>query len=155
MKIMVFWKTLTLTCKTRVKVTHLMKSWNDPTVNTSILPQVVWLETPIEVQFSTKVLKRIFPKVWDPVWGLYSTIWRNSCGNFNYNSIRTRLKRSRHHRKSQKTWIYNLYIHVYQQTPDQPPQRTLCYYSFKIIGNREGLAYDLHRGLMLIFLIRV
>ena len=36
----------------------------------------------------------MFSKVWDSVWGLYLTIWRNSCGNFHANSIRTRLKRS-------------------------------------------------------------
>ena len=29
------------------------------------------------------------------------------------------------------------------------------YYSFKIIENREEMDYDVHRGLMLIFLIRV
>jgi hypothetical protein len=67
-------KTWTLICKTRVKVTLLMKTWNDPTVITVILPQPVWLETPIKVQFLTKVLKVIFSKVWGSVWGLYSTI---------------------------------------------------------------------------------
>ena len=91
MEIDVFRETWTLTCKLHIKVTIFMKTWNDPTVITVILPQPVWLETPIEVQFLTKVLKVIFSKVWGSVWGLYSTIWRNSCGNFDENSIRTRL----------------------------------------------------------------
>ena len=109
MKIEVFGKTWTLTCKIQVKVTILMKTWNDPTVITVILPQPVWLETPIEVQFLTKVLKRIFPKVWDSVWGLYSTIWRNSCGNFDENSIRTRLAWSQEPNNQQN--ILNEYLY--------------------------------------------
>ena len=125
MKIEVFGVTWISTCKTRVKVIILMKTWNDPTVITVILPQPVSRKTPIEVQFLTKVLKRIFPKVWNSVWGLYSTIWRNSCGNFDEKSIRTRLKRSRQHRKPKKTWIYNIYMYVYQQTPDQPQRGDL------------------------------
>ena len=88
-------ETWTLTCKLHVKVTFFMKTWNDPTVITVILPQAVSGKTPIEVQFLTKVLKRIFPKVWDSFPGQYSICWRNSCGNFNENSIRTRSAWSR------------------------------------------------------------
>ena len=44
---------------------------NDHTVNTNILPQAVSRKTQIEVQFLTKVLKVIFSKVGDSVWGLY------------------------------------------------------------------------------------
>ena len=71
-----------------------MKIWNDPKVITVILPQAVSRKTPIEVQFLTKVLKVIFPKVWDSFPAQYSIIWRKSCGIFDENSIRTRLKRS-------------------------------------------------------------
>ena len=91
MRIEVFGKTWTLTCKTHVKVTFFIKIWNDPMVIPVILPQAVSRKTPLKVQFLTKVLKRIFPKVWGSIWGLYSRIWRNSCGNFDYNLIRTRL----------------------------------------------------------------
>jgi hypothetical protein len=62
MKIEIFRKTWTLACKTRVKVTPFTKIWNDPTVNTNILPQPVSHKTPIEVQFLTKVLKVNFSK---------------------------------------------------------------------------------------------
>ena len=62
MKIIVFQKTWTLTCKTPVKVTFFMKICNDPTVITDILPQPVSRKTPIEVQFLTKVLEVIFQK---------------------------------------------------------------------------------------------
>ena len=48
-------------------------------------------EPPIKVQFLTKVF---FPKVWDSVWGLYSITWYNSCGNFDENSIQTRLDKN-------------------------------------------------------------
>ena len=41
MKIEIFGEILTLTCKTRVKVTFVMKTWNNPTVITHILPQLV------------------------------------------------------------------------------------------------------------------
>ena len=61
MEICVFGKTWTLTCKLHVKVTLLVKTWNDPTVNTNISPQLVSRKTPIEVQFLTKVLKSVFP----------------------------------------------------------------------------------------------
>ena len=88
---MIFRKTWTLTCKLHIKGTIFMKTWNDPTVITVILPQPVWLETPIKVVCLTKVLKVIFSKVWDSFPGQYSTIWRNSCGNFDDNSIRTKL----------------------------------------------------------------
>jgi hypothetical protein len=88
---MIFRKTWTLTCKLHIKGTIFMKTWNDPTVITVILPQPVWLETPIKVKCLTKVLKVIFSKVWDSVWGLYSIIWYSSCGNFDADSIRTRL----------------------------------------------------------------
>ena len=44
----------------------------------------------MKVQFLTKVLQVVFPKVWDSFPGQYSTIWRNSCGKFNENPIRTR-----------------------------------------------------------------
>ena len=67
-------KTLTLTCKTQVKVTLLMKTWNDPTVNTNILPQAVSRKTPIEHQFLTKVLKDLFSEVWDSNLKQYLTI---------------------------------------------------------------------------------
>ena len=110
MRIEVFGKTLTLTCKLHIKVTILMKTWNDPTVITVILPQPVSRKTPIEVQFLTKVLKRIFPKVWDSVWGPYPIIWYNCCGNFDVNSIRTRLKRSREHRNPKNQQKYILYF---------------------------------------------
>ena len=92
MKIEVFGKTLTFTCKTQVKVTLLMKTWNDPTVITVILPQPVSHKPIIEVRFLTKVLKSIFPKVWDSFPGQYLTIWRSFCGNFDDSSIRTRLE---------------------------------------------------------------
>jgi len=88
---MIFRKTWTLTCKLHIKGTIFMKTWNDPTVITVILPQPVWLETPIKVKCLTKVLKVIFSKVWDSVWGLYSIIWYSSCCNFDADSIRTRL----------------------------------------------------------------
>ena len=52
-----FLKIWTLICKTPIKVTLFMKTWNDPTVITVILPQTIWLQTPIKVQFLTKVLK--------------------------------------------------------------------------------------------------
>ena len=55
-----FRETWTLTCKTRVKVTILMKTWNDPTVITVILPQPVSHKTIIKRAFLTKVLKYIF-----------------------------------------------------------------------------------------------
>ena len=92
MKIEVFGKTWTLTCKIRVEVTILMKTWNDPTVITVILPQPVSHKTPIKVQFLTKVLKSIFPKVWDSFPRQYSIVWRSFCSKFNINSIRTRSK---------------------------------------------------------------
>ena len=98
MRIEVFGKTWTLTCKMPVKVTCFIKIWNDPTVNTVILLQPVWLETPIEVQIFTKMLKVIFSKVWGSSLRQYSIIWRNSCGNFDENSIRTRLAWSLEHR---------------------------------------------------------
>jgi hypothetical protein len=41
MKIMVLWKTLTLTCTMPIKVTIFLKIWNDSTVITNILPQTV------------------------------------------------------------------------------------------------------------------
>ena len=56
MKIQVFGEIWTLTCKTRVKVTLLMKTWNDPTVITDILPQAVPHKTVIKVGFGTEVL---------------------------------------------------------------------------------------------------
>ena len=109
MKIMVFRKTLTLTCKTPVKVTFFIKIWNDPTVITVILTQPVWLETPIEVQFLTKVMSICCSQVWDSFPATYSIIWRSSCGNFDENSIRTRLAWSREHRswKNHKLIIYS------------------------------------------------
>ena len=88
MKIMVFMKTWTLTFRTQVKVTLLMKTWNDPTVNTNILPQAVSRKTPIENQFLTKVLKVIFSEVWDSKLKQYLTIWIGFCGKFNDNWIR-------------------------------------------------------------------
>ena len=91
MEIGVFGEILTLTCKTLVKVTCFMKTWNDPTVNTNILPQMVSHKTIIKVYVLTKVLNSIFPKVWNSFPAQYSIIWRNSCGNFDDNSIRTRL----------------------------------------------------------------
>ena len=50
--------------------------------------------------FSLKVLKVIFSKVWDSFSEHFSIIWRNSCGNFDGNSIRTRLAWSRGSRNS-------------------------------------------------------
>ena len=91
-KIKVFGKTWTLTCKTRVEVTLLMRTWNDPTVITVILPQLVSHKPIIKVQFLTKVLKSIFPKVLDSFPKQYSIIWRSFCSKFNINSIRTRSK---------------------------------------------------------------
>ena len=74
-----------------------------------ILPQAVSRKTQIEVQFLTKVLKSIFSTVWDPILRQYSIISRNSCGNFDDNSIRTRLAWSREHRswKNHKFIIYS------------------------------------------------
>jgi hypothetical protein len=94
MRIKVFGKTWTLTCKLHIKVTNLLKTWNDPTVNTHILPQAVSRKTILEVQFLTKVLNSIFPKVRGSLLRQYSITWSNSCCKFNGNSIRTRSKRS-------------------------------------------------------------
>ena len=55
-------QTLTLTCITRVKVMICMKTCNDPTVITDILPQAVPRKISIENQFLTKALKVIFKK---------------------------------------------------------------------------------------------
>ena len=63
MKIKVFGKTWTLTCKTQVKVTLLMKHLNDPTVITDILPQSVSVKTIIKVEFLTNVSISISPKL--------------------------------------------------------------------------------------------
>ena len=71
MKIKFWGEILTLTCKTRVKVTIFIKVWNDPIVITVTLPQPVWLETPIEVQFLTKVLTVIFSKNSGTQFGVY------------------------------------------------------------------------------------
>ena len=134
MKIIVFRKTWTLTCKLRVKVTFFMKTWNDPTVITVILPQPVSHKPIIKVEFLTEVSISIFSKVWASVWGLYSTIWRNSCGNFHENSIRTRLKRSREHRnsKNHEFIIYSSSFGGRRQrrqpviNPNPNPLPTLC-----------------------------
>ena len=48
--------------------------------------------------FWQKCWKWVFQKVWDSVWGLYSTIEHTFCGNSDDNSIRTRLAWSREHR---------------------------------------------------------
>ena len=56
-----FQETWTLTCKTRVKVTLLMKTWNDPTVITNILPQADSHKTILKVGFCTTVLICTFP----------------------------------------------------------------------------------------------
>ncbi len=78
MKIKVFMKTWTLTCKTRVKVTLLMKTWNDPTVITNILPQAVSRKTPIEDQFLTEVWNVFFlAKQW--IW----KTWKKELGGIN------------------------------------------------------------------------
>ena len=121
MEIDVFRETWTLTCKLFVKVTFFMKTWNDPTVITDILPQTISRTTPIEVQFLTKVLKRIFPKVWDSVWAAYSIIWYHSCGNFDENSIRTRSKRyevSRKIRIFNKSWIYYMLLQFWSSAAE-------------------------------------
>ena len=60
----------------------------------------------IEVQRLTKVLRFIFPKLWDSSPEQYLLIWRKSCGKIDDNSIRTRLKRSREPRNPK---IINLY----------------------------------------------
>ena len=74
------------------KLFCLMKTWNDPTVITVILPQAIPHKPIIKVEFLTKALKSIFPKVWDLFPRQYSVIWRNSYGKFDENSIRTRLE---------------------------------------------------------------
>ena len=88
MKIKVFMNTWTLTRKTRVKVTLLMKIWNDPTVNTNILPQAVSSKTPIENQFLTKVLEVFFSEVWDSNLKRYLTIWTGFWDKFDDDWIR-------------------------------------------------------------------
>ena len=95
MRIEVFGKTWTLTCKLHIKITFFMKTWNDPTVTTHILPQTVPRKTIIKVKFLTNMLKSIFFKVWDSFSGQYSIIWRNSCGKFNGKLFRTTLEWSR------------------------------------------------------------
>jgi hypothetical protein len=95
MRIEVFGETWTLTFKTLVKVTCFIEIWNDPTDSPVILPRTVSHKTPIEVKLLLKVLKMFFSKVWGSVWGLYSPIYQTFCGNFDDNSIRTRLAWSR------------------------------------------------------------
>ena len=61
MKICVFGKAWTLTCKLHVKVTFFMKTWNDATVNTNILAYTLSHKPITKVQFLTKVLIFNFP----------------------------------------------------------------------------------------------
>ena len=49
MEIHILEKTCTLTCKAYVKVMMFMKTWNDPTINTNILPQTASPKPMIEV----------------------------------------------------------------------------------------------------------
>ena len=93
-EIYVLGETWTSDSKTHVKVTIFMKTWNDPTVITHSLPQAASHEPIMKVRFLTKVLKSVFPKVWDSFWEQYSTIQWSSCGKFEENSILTRLERS-------------------------------------------------------------
>ena len=51
-------KSWTMTCKTHVKVTCCMKTWNDPTVITDILPQTIPRKTIIKVS--------VWQKCWNP-----------------------------------------------------------------------------------------
>ena len=73
---------------------------------TNILRQKVSIETPIEVQFWAQALKVNFQKIWGSISEQDSTIWHNSCGNFDESSIRTRLKSAQAQKSKQ---IINLY----------------------------------------------
>ena len=64
-KIMVFGRTWTLTCKMPIKVMICLRTWNDSTVITDILPHPVSHKTTTKVYLLTKGLKSIFSKVWD------------------------------------------------------------------------------------------
>ena len=110
MKIRVFQKTLTLTCKTQVKVMILMKTWNDPTVITDILPYTISHKPMIEVQFLTEVLKYISPKVRDSSPRQDFAIWLKSYGKFDENMIRTRLAWSQ---MSRKIKIFKQIVNLY------------------------------------------
>ena len=64
LKICALWTIMTLTCKTHVEVAIYMKTWNDPTVITDILPQTVPLKHIIKVELWTRVLISISGKHW-------------------------------------------------------------------------------------------
>ena len=94
MEIEVFEKALTLTCKTHVKRTFFVKTWNDPTVITGILPQTVPRETIIKVKCLTKVLESIFRQ--NSEFEKYDKwIWPRNLG------LRTAVSQCRHHQALQ------------------------------------------------------
>ena len=95
-------------------------SWkaDDLAVIPHILPQVISPKPMIKVQFLTKVLTSIFPKVWDSFQGQYSMSWRNSWGKFDANSIRTRLEWSQEPWFLKKSWTYVRFLRFWSSAAE-------------------------------------